>query len=40
LNLQPAPEFAAWLSRMALLDDYGRLAPPSVLNSLVRGLLT
>jgi ethanolamine ammonia-lyase large subunit len=40
LNLQPAPEFAAWLSRMALLDEHGRLAPPSVTNSLVRGLLT
>jgi ethanolamine ammonia-lyase large subunit len=40
LNLQPAPEFAAWLSRMALLDEHGRLAPPSATNSLVRGLLT
>jgi ethanolamine ammonia-lyase large subunit len=35
LNLQPAPEFAAWLSRMALLDDSGRLAPPSLSNALV-----
>ncbi|HWJ35043.1 MAG TPA: ethanolamine ammonia-lyase subunit EutB [Steroidobacteraceae bacterium] len=40
LNLQPAPEFAAWLSRMALLDEHGRLAAPSVSNALVRGLLT
>jgi ethanolamine ammonia-lyase large subunit len=40
LNLQPAPEFAAWLSRMALLDEHGRLPPPSATNSLVRGLLT
>jgi ethanolamine ammonia-lyase large subunit len=35
LNLQPAPEFAAWLSRMALIDDRGRLAPPSPSNALV-----
>ncbi len=35
LNLQPAPEFAAWLSRMALLDDRGRLAPPPISNALV-----
>jgi ethanolamine ammonia-lyase large subunit len=40
LNLQPAPEFGAWLSRMALLDEHGRLAPPSPSNALVRGLLT
>jgi ethanolamine ammonia-lyase large subunit len=40
LNLQPAPEFAGWLSRMALLDENGRLAPPSASNALVRGLLT
>jgi ethanolamine ammonia-lyase large subunit len=40
LNLQPAPEFAGWLSRMALLDQQGRLAPPPVSNALVRGLLT
>jgi ethanolamine ammonia-lyase large subunit len=40
LNLQPAPEFGAWLSRMALLDEHGRLAPPSRSNALVRGLLT
>jgi ethanolamine ammonia-lyase large subunit len=40
LNLLPAPEFAEWLSRMALLDERGRLAPPSVANALVRGLLT
>ncbi|MEA3149917.1 MAG: ethanolamine ammonia-lyase large subunit [Gammaproteobacteria bacterium] len=35
LNLQPAPEFAAWLSRMAMLDDRGRLAPPSTPNALL-----
>ena len=28
LDLRPAPEFARWLSTMALLDDRGRLAPP------------
>jgi ethanolamine ammonia-lyase large subunit len=39
LNLQPAPEFAAWLSRMALLDGQGRLAAPAATNALVRGLL-
>ncbi|MDB6086380.1 MAG: eutB [Gammaproteobacteria bacterium] len=40
LNLQPAPEFAAWLSRMSLLDGRGRLAPPPASNALVRRLLT
>ena len=40
LRLQPAPEFVDWLARMALLDEHGRLAPPSVSNALVRGLLT
>jgi hypothetical protein len=40
LGLQPAPEFADWLSRMALLDGRGRLAPPPASNALVRGLLT
>lgn len=40
LNLQPAPEFAAWLKRMAMLDERGRLAPPAASNDLVRGLLT
>ena len=35
LNLRPAPEFADWLSRMALLDDRGRLAPPSAANILL-----
>jgi ethanolamine ammonia-lyase large subunit len=39
LNLRPAPEFTEWLSRMALLDGHGRLAPPSPANVLVRGLL-
>jgi ethanolamine ammonia-lyase large subunit len=39
LRLQPAPEFADWLTRMALLDSQGRLAPPPVANALVRGLL-
>jgi hypothetical protein len=29
-----------WLSRMAMLDEHGRLAPPSVSHALVRGLLT
>jgi ethanolamine ammonia-lyase large subunit len=40
MNLKPAPEFADWLSRMALLDGHGRLAPPATSNALVRGLLT
>ena len=35
LNLQPAPEFAQWLAHMALLDERGRLAPPSPSNALV-----
>jgi ethanolamine ammonia-lyase large subunit len=35
LNLRPAPEFAQWLSRMALLDERGRLAPPPASNALV-----
>jgi len=35
LKLQPAPEFAAWLERMALLDARGRLAPPSSANILL-----
>jgi ethanolamine ammonia-lyase large subunit len=35
LNLKPAPEFAGWLSRMALLDEHGRLAPPPPINALV-----
>ena len=39
LNLRPAPEFADWLSRMAMIDDHGRIAPPSGSNALVRGLL-
>jgi ethanolamine ammonia-lyase large subunit len=39
LGLRPAPEFADWLSRMALLDGRGRLAPPPASNALVRGLL-
>jgi ethanolamine ammonia-lyase large subunit len=40
MGLKPAPEFADWLSRMALLDDRGRLAPPAASNAFVRGLLT
>jgi ethanolamine ammonia-lyase large subunit len=35
LKLKPAPEFAAWLTRMALLDERGRLAPPPAANLLV-----
>jgi ethanolamine ammonia-lyase large subunit len=35
LRLGPAPEFAAWLSRMSLLDERGRLAPPAAANLLV-----
>ncbi len=40
LGLKPAPEFADWLVRMALLDDRGRLPPPAASNAFVRGLLT
>lgn len=28
LKLRPAPEFEAWLGRMGMLDDQGRLPPP------------
>jgi ethanolamine ammonia-lyase large subunit len=35
LKLKPAPEFAAWLERMSLLDERGRLAPPPSANLLV-----
>jgi ethanolamine ammonia-lyase large subunit len=35
LKLGPAPEFAAWLSRMSLLDERGRLAPPAPANALL-----
>jgi len=35
LKLKPAPEFGAWLTRMALLDERGRLAPPPSANLLV-----
>jgi ethanolamine ammonia-lyase large subunit len=35
LKLKPAPEFAAWLERMSLLDERGRLAPPAPANLLV-----
>jgi ethanolamine ammonia-lyase large subunit len=35
MNLKPAPEFSHWLSRMALLDGQGRLAPPALANALV-----
>jgi ethanolamine ammonia-lyase large subunit len=37
LKLQPAPEFTAWLARMSLLDERGRLAPPAPANRLVLG---
>ena len=40
LQLEPAPEFTAWLMRMSLLGEGGRLAAPSANNALVRGLLT
>jgi ethanolamine ammonia-lyase large subunit len=35
LGLQPAPEFTAWLGRMALLDERGRLAAPRASNALL-----
>ena len=40
LKLEPAPEFAAWLERMAMLDERGRLAPPRSGNALIQGLAT
>jgi ethanolamine ammonia-lyase large subunit len=30
LKLRPAPEFDAWLEQMGMLDEAGRLAPPSL----------
>ncbi len=38
MNLRPAPEFESWLTRMALLDGRGRLAPPAGSNALLRDL--
>jgi ethanolamine ammonia-lyase large subunit len=35
LKLGPAPEFSAWLARMSLLDDRGRLAPPAAASRLL-----
>jgi ethanolamine ammonia-lyase large subunit len=35
LKLEPAPEFSAWLSRMSLLDERGRLAPPATASRLL-----
>ena len=37
LGLKPAPEFEAWLEKMGMLDDQGRLAPPG--NAAVQRLL-
>jgi ethanolamine ammonia-lyase large subunit len=39
LNLRPAPQFDAWLARMALLDGQGRLAPPVTSHMLLSGPL-
>jgi ethanolamine ammonia-lyase large subunit len=38
LQLEPAPEFSAWLSRMAMMDGSGRLAAPAASNALLRAL--
>ncbi len=38
LAREPAPEFAAWLERMALLDVRGRLLDPAAGSALLRGL--
>lgn len=35
LGLRPAPEFAAWLQRMALMDDAGRMLPPPATHPLL-----
>jgi ethanolamine ammonia-lyase large subunit len=35
LKLGPAPEFSAWLARMSLLDERGRLAPPAAASRLL-----
>jgi ethanolamine ammonia-lyase large subunit len=45
LKLRPAPEFEAWLGRMGMLNDEGRLPPPDAatllrLNHLTSGDLT
>jgi len=38
LDRSPAPEFAAWLRRMALLDARGRLLPPAPSHALLQHL--
>jgi ethanolamine ammonia-lyase large subunit len=38
MSLQPAPEFAMWLTRMALLDERGRLPPPALSNALLTSM--
>jgi ethanolamine ammonia-lyase large subunit len=38
LDLQPAPEFQAWLVHMGVLDDRGRLEPAATANALLRQL--
>jgi ethanolamine ammonia-lyase large subunit len=38
LGRRPAPEFAAWLQRMGILDDAGRLAPPAAAERTLLGL--
>lgn len=39
LSLRPAPEFDNWLTRMGLLDDSGRLPPPTPDQPALRRLL-
>lgn len=38
LGRRPAPEFEAWLARMGLLDDQGRLPPPAGDSDVLRRL--
>ena len=38
LKLRPAPEFEAWLLKMGLLDDQGRLLPVSARHRLLAGI--
>jgi len=38
LGRRPAPEFEAWLARMGLLDDLGRLPPPDAGSEALRRL--
>ncbi|MEK9968795.1 MAG: ethanolamine ammonia-lyase subunit EutB [Ferrovibrio sp.] len=39
LKLRPAPEFEAWLGRMGMLDDAGRLPPPAADSAALKKLI-